>query len=79
MAVMLIVTFINSFLMLVTDYYYSFSEKYPIVGGVAHILMLLCLFVLIPMQLGRIARSEISALPWEVWRTYLIIVLSEYT
>jgi hypothetical protein len=58
----------NSGLMLATDSasYDSIIKKYPIVKA-ALIVTLIGLLIVIPWQLGAVARFEVSAVPWEVW------------
>jgi len=58
----------NSGLMLVTDSisYDSIIGKYPIIKAVL-IVTFIALLIVIPWQLGAVARFEVSAVPWEVW------------
>lgn len=63
-----LVVLANSCLMLATNTvsYDSVAEKYPIVK-LALMVTFVALFVIIPWQLGAVARVETSAIPWEVW------------
>ncbi len=58
----------NSCLMLITDgvKYDSLLEKYIFIKVILG-LTFIALLVVIPSQLGSVARFETSAIPWEVW------------